>query len=408
MFSLSSFYDIINKNLLEPIGIASFYFNKFGSISWNDIEPVGEITYNSRYLFFSDQEPIGHAIFDYAYAALPNDASKFRKDLWFAHFNVSLCELRYFDPILRIGANSEICKSKDAAFANYQITDWYYFFHGFAALDWFRNTRYYPPVTQFDKVFITFNHLVLDKRSYRLQFVANLYKHGLQNYGHIAMAAPNRNELIMQEIRNPYSQLSTQAKKDIINYLLPCQDQLVIDTSSPDGTLSANDRLDVLSMGLWHLVTETVFYDSKLHLTEKIFKPIVARRPFILIAAPGNLKYLKKYGFKSFDKWIDESYDEEFDHDKRIEKIISVVIHLCGLTQFELEKMYTEMQEILEYNFNWFFNEFRTIICDELVDNFKMLLINWNAGKDKSFRGFIDYSKLDFDQVKLRLAGNSF
>ena len=48
-----------------------------------------------------------------------------------------------------------------------------------------------------------------------------------------------------------------------------------------------------MSLGLFHIVTETIFYDNKLHFTEKVFKPIVARRPFFLVGAPGNLAYLK-------------------------------------------------------------------------------------------------------------------
>jgi len=406
MFSLDAFYDVIFKNLLEPVGISSFYFSKFGSISWNDIEPVAPHTfYNARYLFFCDQEPINHKIYDYAYAALPHNATPHSMGLWFAHYNTSLCELRYFDPILRIGANSEICKEKTEAFLTYNISDWYYFFHGFAALDWFRNTQYYPPVTKFDKVFITFNHLITDKRSYRLNLIANIVKNKLDNYGDIAMSIDNRDELILNEIKNPNSLLSAQAKKTISNNLLGYANRFVVDTEHPNGSLSAYDRLDILSRGLWHVVTETVFYDKKLHLTEKIFKPIVTRRPFILVAAPGNLQYLKKYGFKTFDHWIDESYDSEPDHDKRIQLIINQLDNLCKLDRIDLEQMYKEMTDVLEFNFHWFFNGFKNIIVNEMVDNYQSILQNWNAGKDKSFLSYIDYSQINFDEIKLRLSG---
>ena len=37
-----------------------------------------------------------------------------------------------------------------------------------------------------------------------------------------------------------------------------------------------------------------------MHLTEKIFKPIVNKQPFMLLAAPDNLAYLKSYGFKTY------------------------------------------------------------------------------------------------------------
>jgi hypothetical protein len=59
-----------------------------------------------------------------------------------------------------------------------------------------------------------------------------------------------------------------------------------------------------------YVVTETCYWERKLHLTEKIFKPIVSRMPFILVGPAHNLEYLRSYGFQTFDYWWDESYDE--------------------------------------------------------------------------------------------------
>jgi hypothetical protein len=153
-------------------------------------------------------------------------------------------------------------------------------------------------------------------------------------------------------------------------------------------------------LGLFHVVTETIFYDEKLHLTEKIFKPIVARRPFFLVGAPGNLAYLKSYGFKTFDHWVDESYDSETEPDQRLVKIVNELDKLCKLSESELMQMYEEMQEILEYNFNWFYTGFREQITNELVDNFDLLIKKYNAGKDTSFKNYINVSNIDFDAVK--------
>ena len=144
---------------------------------------------------------------------------------------------------------------------------------------------------------------------------------------------------------------------------------------------------------LWHIVTETVFYDHKLHLTEKIFKPITAKRPFILVGAPGNLAYIKSYGFKTFDQWIDESYDNELDPDKRILLITEQVEKLCSLSASQLDAMYIEMKPILEYNFQHFYGNFKTLIIDELVDNFRQILCNFTDSK-------VDISNINFDQVK--------
>ena len=136
-----------------------------------------------------------------------------------------------------------------------------------------------------------------------------------------------------------------------------------------------------MTSAFWHVVTETVYFLPKLHLTEKVFKPIVAQRPFILVAAPGNLAYLKSYGFKTFDRWIDESYDQEEDHYVRIEKITREIEKLCALSKTELDTMYNEMKDILVYNYDHFYGEFKTIIVNELVDNFEGILMQFNNGR---------------------------
>jgi hypothetical protein len=279
----------------------------------------------------------------------------------------------------------------------------YYFFHGFAALDWYRNIQYLPPINTFSKVFISFNNLINEKRSYRLTLVAMLIKSDLHKYGYISMSQEDTVKKIKNELYSPYSILSKESKYLIYHTLLPNPPVLIIDANITIGTLSANDDLETLSLGLFHVVTETIFYDKKLHLTEKIFKPIVARRPFLLVAAPGNLAYLKSYGFRTFDRWIDESYDSEQDSDQRLVKIVNELDKLCKLSESELMQMYQDMQDILEYNFQWFYTGFREHITDELVDNFEIVIKQYNAGKDASFGNYIDSSMIDFDAVKKRL-----
>ena len=84
--------------------------------------------------------------------------------------------------------------------------------------------------------------------------------------------------------------------------------------------MSAKLNIELQQSALWNVVSETVFYHNKLHLTEKIFKPIVSKQPFMLLAAPGNLKYLKSYGFKTFDHLWSEDYDNEVHDEQRYEK----------------------------------------------------------------------------------------
>jgi hypothetical protein len=183
------------------------------------------------------------------------------------------------------------------------------------------------------------------------------------------------------------------------------EDNLIVDKENPQGDLSAHTgpgEWKLNHRAMWHIVSETVFYYDKLHLTEKIFKPIVSHRPFILVAAQGNLAYLKSYGFKTFERWIDESYDNESDPDKRISMIVAEVEKLCSMSMSELETMYEEMKETLEFNFNHFYNgDFKNIIVDEMLDNFKQCAEQRNQTHSGGLGLNVD--NIDFAAVKKRL-----
>jgi hypothetical protein len=405
MFSSESFYRILTQNLLSLLdNFLAHSFKNFGSTNFHDLECVyNNFSKQTNHMFeygahnciiFYDQEPIyanhiGSQIFN-------SHTNLETVDFFSNYFNGE----NYFSPNHYIFANSEHSSEKTKLINQTGFYDWYYFFHGFAALDWYRNIRYLPPIRNYSRVFISFNNLCSEKRSYRLNLVARLLERGLDSHGYISL---NHNEaLIKQEV---YSNniLSKESKKIVVTQLLG-RPQLTIDTNFQHGALSADDQIKTMSLGLFHIVTETIFYDSKLHLTEKIFKPIVARRPFILVGAPGNLAYLKSYGFLTFDRWIDESYDLEQDPDQRIIKIVAEVERICQMSPEAINTMFNDMQSILDYNFNWFYNGFKRHIVNEMVDNFQRCLIQINAGRDASFNNYIDYSTIDFQEIKNRLA----
>ena len=407
MFSLDSFYRILQKNLFDPIRFNHFYFDDFGSVSPDDINLYSEIiTYNNDnynidqvigWILFYDQEPM----YQQDLQNLQHVPTQLQA--WEEHLvkNAYSDSLSPFAPTVTLFANSEHSQIKENFLKNFTYyQDWYYFFHGFAALDWYKNIEYLPLVRTSSKVFICFNNLFTEKRSYRLNLVARLLDKNLQDYGYISLGQHNQKERIKQELFSEACLLSKDTKKLVYKNLMQDSHQLVIDTEEHSGFLSADDDLDVLTQAMFHVVTETVYYDEKLHLTEKIFKPIVARRPFFLVAAPGNLAYLKSYGFKTFDQWIDESYDLEPDSDQRVIKIVNELERLCQLDPAELEVMFEEMQQVLEYNFQWFYNGFKKHIVNELVDNFETCLARYNSTSKDS----IDYRQLDFELVKQRLA----
>jgi hypothetical protein len=140
-----------------------------------------------------------------------------------------------------------------------------------------------------------------------------------------------------------------------------------------------------------HIVTETLFYESTLHLTEKSLRPFVNRRPFILVGPPGSLKYLQSYGFKTFAEFWDESYDEELDPHVRLDKILALVETINEMSLLEMEVMLNKMNDILDYNFHHFYNEFPNRIISELQENLKVAADTY---KQRGFEPGWMYSKI--------------
>ena len=57
-----------------------------------------------------------------------------------------------------------------------------------------------------------------------------------------------------------------------------------------------------------NIVTETLYENSQIHITEKTFRAIALEMPFVLVAPAGSLEYMREYGFKTFGDVFDESY----------------------------------------------------------------------------------------------------
>ena len=107
----------------------------------------------------------------------------------------------------------------------------------------------------------------------------------------------------------------------------------------------------------FNIVTETHFYENSLFLSEKIYKPIIYKQPFLVYSSPFSIKRLRTIGYKTFSSIIDESYDLEVDNNKRRKMIELEIERLCNLPLDELHNLYVSIKDILEYNFEYFINK---------------------------------------------------
>jgi hypothetical protein len=99
------------------------------------------------------------------------------------------------------------------------------------------------------------------------------------------------------------------------------------------------------------VISEASFADENntQFLSEKTFKAIVCRHPFIILGDKGSLAKLRELGYKTFDGFIDESYDNLPSH----ERMDAIIVALQKLTQEkDLVKWYKKLQPILNHNYN--------------------------------------------------------
>lgn len=102
-----------------------------------------------------------------------------------------------------------------------------------------------------------------------------------------------------------------------------------------------------------HVVPETYHYNSEgqIFYSEKIFKPIIYFQPFILVSQTHSLKHFKNFGYKTFENWIDESYDDILDNEKRLIQTTKIIKNFVNKSNKELDNIIVEMTPILEHNF---------------------------------------------------------
>jgi hypothetical protein len=109
-------------------------------------------------------------------------------------------------------------------------------------------------------------------------------------------------------------------------------------------------NLPAIKNALLYVSIESVCQHPYPYLSEKTFKAILMKRPFVILGGPGSLAKLHDLGFRTFDQFWDESYDQETDPNQRIKQVLAITQSICQLSVSELQKLCRDMADILEYN----------------------------------------------------------
>lgn len=98
------------------------------------------------------------------------------------------------------------------------------------------------------------------------------------------------------------------------------------------------------------IVQESRFGQPWPNISEKTLNAIRNYRPFVLAGPPGTLKMLKELGFKTFDAYWPEDYDNIIDNTERLVKICETIDYINSFSIEDLIEMHKDMESILIYN----------------------------------------------------------
>ena len=98
------------------------------------------------------------------------------------------------------------------------------------------------------------------------------------------------------------------------------------------------------------IITETRFAQPFPNISEKVLNAVAHKTPFVLLAPPYTLEYMKELGFKTFNQWWDEGYDKIENHQDRLYAIKDVLEDINNQSLKKLNATYLKMRPTLEHN----------------------------------------------------------
>jgi hypothetical protein len=330
-----------------------FFCDPFGHTQPENLFNHGsDLIPEAEYVFFHDQEPVQLV----AHRDLFQDVIRRNQDIWPKPQGTVIV--------------SERGQQVDELCNIYGWRSSYYFFHGWACLDWFRG---YDKTFVFSapeerrapsRSFMSPNRIVGGDRDHRTLFVYHCVKQNLtNNYISAPRICPVENTDIAN-VGKKYSSHYPDIVKTLSEAKLPW---LFAGESVQQMTSCWLGNFDEAMDSMIYVPTETVYFGKRLHLTEKTFKAIALGMPFVLVAPRGSLAYLREYGFKTFDSIWDERYDQETDDLVRLEKVVDLLANIDAADAQEKHRIWNQAKEIALYNWKHFYHGgFEKILWQEL------------------------------------------
>lgn len=194
--------------------------------------------------------------------------------------------------------------------------------------------------------FLSFNQWL---HHHRVNIISNIFKNNLQSKFLISFN-PKFYDTLGEHLSSYEQELKDLGMWDDYQYVKTLDEHKVdFDTTLRISGYGYED-ISVYKKSVINLISDTLFFKNQGFISEKIFKPIMYMQPFLVASTPFYLKAIRELGFKTFDGFIDESYDLEVDNSKRLEMINNEIKRLCNIPIEELKRQLKDIENILVYN----------------------------------------------------------
>jgi len=210
-----------------------------------------------------------------------------------------------------------------------------------------------------DKLFVCFNKV---HRSHRIRLFAEAIRNNWLDKSFYSFEGGYPDWYVLSNKR-----LWTASKEDH-DTIMTIQDKLPLRLNITPNRINPvdlqGDDLKYHEDSYFSIITETIFdkyhpvnsdfmYMDTLFLSEKIYKPFAFKHPFILFGWEGALKALRDRGYKTFHPYIDESYDNEPDSQKRFQMLIAEIKRLEQFTTEQWIEWQNNIKPLVEHNYKY-------------------------------------------------------
>ena len=102
------------------------------------------------------------------------------------------------------------------------------------------------------------------------------------------------------------------------------------------------------------IITETNFNADECTLTEKSFKPMFNKHPFIIVGVPGSIQGLRDLGFQTFSEFWSEEYDTLEKPNERFIALEKIFKEIGSWSPDQVLDFKRRVKPIMEHNYHVF------------------------------------------------------